>query len=215
MQYENRPIRKTSIYRINFTTNFIDIEIKQATAKESIEFYWKELNEQIKDIVELIESGNLALYRDKKRYESRRRYELNKIKETQKIITLLLINNADKIYTDIVKIRHPIYKSIFDGIQIPKSKDWNRKSIFNLDLMTICTEYNINWPEELLNNYTYEQIGYMYDGIRFRSYEMDKKTWYINDKANFTKKWWLSEKDNILLEKLKEWRKKILQTKNK
>jgi hypothetical protein len=69
---------------------------------------------------------------------------LNKYKHTQEIILLLLVNNADKIYSDIVKIKHPTYKSIFDGIQIPKSKDGNRKSIFNLDLMTICSEYNIN-----------------------------------------------------------------------
>jgi hypothetical protein len=81
-------------------------------------------------------------------------------------------------------------------------------------LMTICSEYNINWPDELLKNYTYEQIGYMYDGIRFRSYEMDKKTRYINDKAMFTKKWWLSEKETTLLDKLKKWRE-LLQNNNK
>ena len=214
MQYENRPIRKTSIYRINFTTNFIDIEIQQATAKEIMEFYNKDIQWQIKDISDLLENWKLAIYRDKKIRESRRSYELNKYKHTQEIILLLLVNNADKIYSDIVKIKHPTYKSIFDGIQIPKSKDGNRKSIFNLDLMTICSEYNINWPDELLKNYTYEQIGYMYDGIRFRSYEMDKKTRYINDKAMFTKKWWLSEKETTLLDKLKKWRE-LLQNNNK
>jgi len=205
MQYENRPIRKIYIYRINIETNVIDVEITQAMAKESIEFRWKDINWQIKDVVELLEQWKLALYRNKKLLETRRHHELSKHKQTQEILALLVINNADKIYSDIIKLRHPIYKSIFDGIESPK---WDsRKSIFNLDLMTICTEYNINWPDELLNNYTYEQIGYMYDGIRFRDNEMNKKTRYVNDKAIFTKKGGLQEKDKKLLDKLKKGRK--------
>jgi hypothetical protein len=48
--------------------------------------------------------------------------------------------------------------------------------------MAICKEFNINGINELLDEYTIEQIGWMSDMITFTYYEQTKEGRWANNK---------------------------------
>jgi len=207
--YENFPFTKTFIYRINADEWYIEFEYKQATAMESIEFYNKWLEEQLKEIANIIECWVFHWYnKTNKRYKTKKMntYKVRSTKES--ILNKYIKKEWDKLINKITDTKHSVYKSIYEGIPKPIGK--RNKSIFWYDLMFICSEYNIPWPKHLLENYTLEQVGYLWDWLTFKSYESDKKTQWINDRALFIKKWWLDHKQKALLKKLKEQRAKDL-----
>jgi len=91
-----------------------------------------------------------------------------------------LINNPNELVMKTRENLNPHWESIYSGISTPSG---SRKSIFGVDMLTICKEFNIKWPNDLLENYTLAQYEWMTDAIVFAAYEADKKTRGINNKA--------------------------------
>lgn len=100
---------------------------------------------------------------------------------------------------------NPHRETIYKWIALPSN---GRKSIFWLDMLTICKEFNIAWPNDLLENYTLAQYERMTDAIVFASFESDKKTRGINTKALDLRKrktnTMLSPEDKELLAEIKK-----------
>ncbi len=204
--YENIPLRKDFVYRVNTKNWFLDIEYKQATAIESIEFYNMDINEQLKNIGWIIENNSsFSMYYKNKRYRSKKWNIYKQEQKNKSILYEYIEKNGIDVINKISSTMHKTYTSIYKEINIPK--EWRTKSIFQYDLMNICKWYNIGWVLELLNNYTLEQVGWLSDWLIFKAYEMDKKKWWINDRALFKKKWGLSKKEKDLLARLKADRK--------
>lgn len=179
------------------------LKYKQSNALWTIEFLNKTPGEQVDEIIDLLKQWQYQYFIPKKWYTSRKKhYKACKIRELQ-ILNEILEKKGEEVIKKIWETLHKKHKSIFDWINIPNSK---RKTLFSSNLMTLCKEYNISWPKQLLNDYTMEQIERMFDWMLLHYNEYTKEWQACNDIA-------LSKTGSKLedseINKIKEFRKQM------
>ena len=194
---QNVPLRKKYIIRIK-TWHFhvYDIEFMQATAKETLEFQDVDQNRLVPYMIDFIERHKKLSDTYNGKSFLRRLYFGKEKKHHGDIV---IAQNIQTIMTDIIYKRHKKHESIYKWIQKQPEK-WEkigRKWLFWSTLASICKEFNINGVNQLLDEYTMEQIEWMSDMLTFGAYEMTDNGRSANDKL-FNNQWYTQEQQRIM-----------------
>lgn len=194
--YLNYPIRKDFVLPFITTKGKIIIKYKQATIEDQI-ILSSQTNEWVTNsILELINDAEFIFDRKKWAFEPEFLYK-KKI-QFDKIQMLKELNsNFPIIIKSIIDTKYRKHKSLFSFLT---ADSWARKSIFNADVSVICEKFNIRWPNELISNYTLEQLEWLNDWLMFISHEYNDKDKVKNDRIF---KWDLKSND---LDKLRKFR---------
>lgn len=156
------------------------LKYQQSNALWTIEFLNKTPGEQVDEIIDLLRQWQYQYFMPKKWYISNKKhYWYCKIRELQ-ILNEILQNKWQEIIDNIKDTLHKKYISVFENVNIPNAK---RKTLFSSNIMALCKEYNIPWPEILLKDYTMEQIEWMFDGMLLHYNEHTKEWQASNDIA--------------------------------
>jgi len=169
------PLRKE--YSIITKTNFwnLILNYKQAIAEDTIGFFNLKDMELYKYLANFIEDNAKYEYILKRKwYRTKKKYLLKRL-EIENLILTNAIQNSN-LLTKIKDSLHNIVKSVYDEIN---NKDW-WYALDNITYLEICKRYSINWPKELLENYTFEQISYMLDWILYINNTKSKEWEYKN-----------------------------------
>jgi len=166
------PHKKTYLHDIldSKSNKLCSISYNQATIQEFDEFQAMDMQEQIDTVYTLLEKSipkNLFQRIIKKLYPSyttkleRRVFSLKALWE----ICNSVMENKFRTYTS----------------KFTKQKKNNRKSLYSVSVSSLCKEYNISWPQELIAKYTLEQYMWMLDGIIYMNNEQTKEGRAMND----------------------------------
>lgn len=169
MKYFTYPLKKEYEKQFILWPKTETIKYSQATIRESQEFFYLSPKEQVDEVGKIIISQITNMW-------SLRIFKENMSKRT---------DFFEKIIWEYIHNRFRNYKSIFEWI-LPPSK---KKSIYQVTVKSVCSEYNISWPEELFSNYTQEQFDWMVDWLIFSWNELDKKTSWYNVEALTDREW--------------------------
>lgn len=182
--------------------------IKEATIKEFLEFQKLSQENQIESLSnELLSMYTYSFIENIIKFFRTNYIPVKLIKLQQ----LLLEkdwdwNYIDKILIDILEKRF-WSNSIYDWVDL-LSIEWqtNKRPIFPWkSLKNVCKEWNIDWPLELINNYTQRQFVFMQDNEIFEAFEQDNN-WKINNERAINKSKW--DEEIITTEMIKERLKK-------
>lgn len=173
------PIKKTYIDIIKTPVGDLSIQYEQSNIREMLDFIDNKI-----DIEKWI--SNIFL---------KWKFKKNKFYNFKKQCYPYIYEQSEQIVDKIIKKK---FKWLFD-----KGKKSGRIVIFSSIFQLVCEKYNLT-PNELLDNYTWEQLEWMLDWIIFNLNEQTKEWQKINDRKVRKQK---SDKSNEeLLKKLKNGR---------
>lgn len=182
----------------------IFLKYQQSNAIWTIEFLNKNPDDQLNELMNVLLRWEFKYYLPKKWYWTKKQYYVKcKIRETE-ILTEVISKKWEEVLKMIWDTLHKKYKSVFDWVQIPNS---NRKTLFSSNLMALCKEYNVPWPEVLLRDYTLEQIERMTDWMIVSFNEYTKEWKRTNDVALSSKEENKLDKDSI--DNIKKFRERM------
>lgn len=203
------PLLKEYILKIETTLWYIFLKYEQATMFENMRLASKTQEEVYARIQEFIESRiEYKYYLPRKWYEWSGLYYKRCLYHQSLMLWELDIK---EIVDTIIETRFKNYKSIFEWVEKIKSKTDNRPWIYQNTVESICSWYNIQWPDDLFRKYTLEQFQWMTDWLIFKSNEYTDEWKIMNDRAIK----WEKVVGATTISKIKEFQKQYEEQQNK